>query len=149
MPKQNEIFKLEDCIPVSKRGRRYRNLTVMENTDIKCILKSFPALYREAIVRRKREIDMITKQVYGRPLRFQENETTNIRIKLYEIEQQFGKNFAQIANDINQYVGSNLCFFRNIGEKRIPVEFERITKAYQSVQEKKTKNKVLEVLYKD
>lgn len=132
-----------------RRGRIYKHLQVLEHNDLENAIKSFPHLYNNFIKVKKKYIDKAMKAIYGRPIYFKENQTHDMVLSINDMCEMAGCSTAEMAGAINNHLNRRVCFFRNNGEARIPVELERIKQAYFSVKEGRPVEEIDKILYSE
>lgn len=120
----------------------------MRDKEVTEDLMDIIRVYHNAAVEHNKErINEQLTPVYGRPLVFADNMTTDVLEKLARIMKLTGKTVKEISDDFRQYLGKSCTFFRKEGSKQIPVESERILMAYLAMKEKKPRYQVENILY--
>lgn len=87
-------------------------------------------LYNAAMEMNQKRINHTFEAIYGKPLLIKKKLTSEVIIKLKNIMQQTGKTITQITQEIRRYLGYPCSFFRIEGANMIPIDSQRITKAY-------------------
>lgn len=140
----------EVLAPTVRVGKKYRNnLQVLECNDLACAIKQVKVLYQRAYHIRKSMIDFDMKQMYGRPIRFKECETTDMEIAIKDLIHSSGKSMEEINYTICHYMRDKLCMFRQAGDKRVPIELSRIKQAYFAALNRDGRKVVEDILYKE
>lgn len=93
------------------------------------------------------EVNTTFAGIYGRHLPVKRKITSEILIKLKEIMTQTGKTITEITHDIRRYLGYPCSFFRFEGAKQLPIDSQRITKAYELIKRRASIIKVEDALY--
>lgn len=124
-PKAQLVFKYRKHSHPSIIKRYY--------TDVETVGRTIANTYTSNMMAFKEQIDKEFSEIYGRPVAFKKSLSSEIIIRFKQFMQQFGKNPSQVAKEIKQYLGYECSFFRKDGDKIIPIEGERIKKAYELV----------------
>lgn len=95
----------------------------------------------------QKEINHTFEEIYGKPLVIKKRLTSEVIIKLKNIMQQTGKTIVEITQDIRGYLGYPCSFFRLDGIRTIPIDSQRITKAYELMRQRASILKVEDALY--
>lgn len=77
-------------------------------------------------------------QIYGKIPKFDESNFTNTVCNIKDIMKLSGKNIRNTVKHIRRYLGYPTYFHRIEKSKLIPVELERIKKAYELIKENKS-----------
>lgn len=95
----------------------------------------------------KSTITRIFVSIYGESVPFKERITSEIWIKLKQIMQETGKTIEEVTRDIRNYLGYPCSFFRIDGARKLPIDSQRIRKAYELMKQRKSIVAVEDALY--
>lgn len=152
----SEITEKNDGCFTSKRypaTQDYPGIQVRVNPTISWMdwaHKAVKCLYTMRVAENKRSINWHMKGLYGRIIVFAESNTTDTVISLKKLLSATGvEKTCQINDALSDYLGERVCLFRNHGNKRIPVEMDRIENAYLAAQRGEDTEKIRSILYNE
>jgi hypothetical protein len=88
------------------------------------------------------------KEAYGRPIFFKDSHVGTIMTKIKDMMDETGaKSLREVTLDIQRYLGYPCYFFRRVQGKMIPIDPDRISKAYRAVRAKESFVRVEDYLY--
>lgn len=122
----------------------FKNLTSSEFTKV--VFEMVRERYMETITHNMSQVNSIFMEIYDTPIRFKER-VSDLLIKIKNVMVQTGKSIEQVVKEIRKYLGYDCQFFRMEGDRRIPINSERIMKAHFLVEKKELFIKVEDALY--
>lgn len=103
--------------------------------------------YKAAIDYNKWKVNMTLQPFYGKPLAFSDKVTTEVTYRIKEMTTETGKTIEQMAMEFRDYLGYRTPFFRKEGEKMVPIDSQRIMRAYRAMKSKTPVKEVEKILF--
>ena len=125
-------------------SRIFKNLTFAEFKQE--VFRMIHREYDSANSYNIQNINSIFTTLYGKPLRFREAPSELI-LKIKRMIQKTGLSVDQLVNTIRQYLGYPCSFFRQDGDRTVPITSERLLKAHELITQKASIVKVEDALY--
>lgn len=126
---------------------RDANVRRMERSDSDIAALLIKKIYRNTIEHHKKRINATLFHFYGKNLNFPERMTTQIKERIFELMEVTDKEITEIVQTFKSYFGEDCSFYRKEGAKLIPVDSERLLKAYNAIQDGRLKTEVSNILY--
>ena len=119
----------------------------MKEDEFEYARKVIKRRYRHTIDYNKWRANVTLQPFYGKPLLFADKVTSEVTYRIKEMIQETGKDIEEIAQEFRNYLGYRTPFFRKEGERMIPVDSQRIMKAYKAMKERKTVKEIEKILF--
>jgi len=120
---------------------------IIYSSDDIVVVDKIAREYVKNIAYRRNEINKFLEPIYNRPLNIEESKLTDTLLKIRAIKEETGKDLLQIVEDIRSYLGFKCSFYRSSHGKDIPVDSDRILRAYRAVVEKLPRTEIKKILY--
>ena len=119
----------------------------MKDDELAHAKKVISRRYRSAVDWNKWRANMTLQPLYGKPLVFTDRVTSEVTYRIKEMISETGKDIEEIAQEFRDYLGYRTTFFRKEGEKMIPVDSQRIMKAYRAMNSKAPVKEIEKILF--
>lgn len=106
----------------------------MKEDELEFAKKIITRRYRAAVDYNKWRASCTLKPLYGKSIVFADRVTTEVTYRIKEMINETGKDISEIAEEFREYLGYRTVFFREENGKRIPIDSQRIMKAYKAMQ---------------
>lgn len=124
------------------------NLPVLEFSEENMVVKTITGMYRRTIRDYRRKIDNTFLHSYGKSVNCPECMISEMVFKLKGILERTGaSSLDQITYAIRRYLGYRCSFFKMQDNKVVPVDGDRLERAYQAIKENKSFIEIENILY--
>lgn len=104
--------------------------------------------YKDIMKWHKKKINNTLKPFYSRNLEFADNLTANMIERIRVLMESTGKTIKEMGKDFEAYLGYPCTFFRKENFRQVPVDTDRILKAYQAMKENKLIYEIEKILFR-
>lgn len=128
----------------------YRPLIIpcIEEEEFDAAIEEFKRQYEAQVKHTRKRVNELLFPVYGRKLPFKEKILSTVLRTIKEIETTKGTDIRGMAKKLRRYTKENLSFFRMEGLREVPVDSDRIVRAFEAAQRKEPVERVKFILFK-
>lgn len=103
--------------------------------------------YNKVLSYNKRCLIADMECIYGKDtILINDKHVAEVKDRFLKFKEKIDIPIATLKSVIDEYVGEECCFFRSIGEKRIPIPLSTIYHIYEMVKKKEDKEKIKSLL---